>query len=107
MQKFGAAVPVTKCNPMGWHSVVHLRVWLQEVEKRKKYEEAYKSMSTEKKLHVVGGPDYEVSAGSGRHGFSYLLSSPLLFVGIRVRQGAKSHLCNGVLEINGASSTFY
>jgi collagen type IV alpha-3-binding protein len=33
----------------------------QEVDKRKKYEEAYKSMATEKreKLHIVGGPDYE------------------------------------------------
>ncbi|XP_076465042.1 ceramide transfer protein-like [Babylonia areolata] len=31
----------------------------REVEKRKKYEEAYKALSAEKKLHVVGGPDYE------------------------------------------------
>ena len=37
-----------------------MMVCAQEVEKRKKYEEAYKALSTEKKLHVVGGPDYEV-----------------------------------------------
>ena len=34
---------------------------LQEVEKRKKYEEAYKAVMAERKPHVVGGPDYEVS----------------------------------------------
>ncbi|XP_076443458.1 ceramide transfer protein-like [Babylonia areolata] len=31
----------------------------REVEKRKKYEQAHKAVLAERKLHVVGGPDYE------------------------------------------------
>nr|KAG5703629.1 hypothetical protein BaRGS_002503 [Batillaria attramentaria] len=31
----------------------------REIDRRKKYEEAYKLTAHEKKLHVVGGPDYE------------------------------------------------
>lgn len=31
----------------------------REIDRRKKYEEAYKLTVTEKKLHIVGGPDYE------------------------------------------------
>lgn len=54
---------------------------MQEVEKRKRVEDAYKHMSRErsKPVHVFGGPDYEVSGHCMFLHISFWMQSPERF----------------------------